>query len=128
MANASNYLENRLLDHALGVSAFTMPSTIFMALFTSSPTDANTGTEVSGSGYSRQAITFGAASGGSISNNSAEAFTASGGNFGTITHVGFYDASSGGNLLFWGSLVTPRIVNNGETINFGVGSLVITMD
>ena len=126
MSQMSNYLENELLDHTLGTGSFTMPATIYLALFTSNPTDAGSGTEVSGSGYARQAITFGAASSGTATNSSQETFTASGGNFGTVTHIGIYDASSAGNLLVYGALTSSRTINDGESLIFEVGSISVT--
>ena len=127
MTALSNYLENELLDHALGTGAFTAPSNVYLALFTSDPTDAGSGTEVSGSGYSRQLITFGASSGGTASNSSEETFTASGGDFGTVTHIGLFDASTSGNLLFHGALDTSRSVVDGGTLTFAVGDIDITL-
>lgn len=127
MSGLSDYLEGELLDHALGTGSFTAPSNIYLALYTSDPNDDNSGTEVSGSGYSRQAITFNAASGGSATNSSAESFTASGGNFGTITHIGLLDASTSGNLLFRGALSVSKVINDGETLSFPVGSVTVTL-
>lgn len=127
MSALSNYAENELLDHLLGTGAFTSPSTVYLALFTSDPTDAGSGTEVSGSGYARQACAFGAASGGTASNTAEETFTASGGNFGTITHVGIFDAATSGNLLLHGALATSRTVNDGESLVFAIGSIDVTL-
>jgi hypothetical protein len=126
MSQMSNYLENELLDHTLGTGSWTMPTTIYLALFTSNPTDAGSGTEVSGSGYARQAVTFGAAASGSATNSSQETFTASGGNFGTVTHIGIYDASTAGNLLVYGALTSSRTINDGESLIFEVGSITVT--
>lgn len=128
MSAASNYLENEILDHALGTGSWTSPSAVYLAIFTTNPTDANSGTEVSGSGYARQEITFSAASSGTASNSTEETFTASGGNFGTVTHWGIFDASSGGNLLFHGALSASRTVNDGESLVFAIGSIDITAD
>jgi len=122
----SNYLENKVIDHFLGTSSTTAPSNVFMALFTSNPTDANSGTEVSGNGYSRQAITFNAASSGSATNSSAETFTASGGNFGTITHFGIFDASSSGNLLYHGALTDDKVIEDGDSLVVASGAITIT--
>lgn len=44
--NLTNYLENKLLDHFLGTTAYTMPSPVYVALFTVAPGDAGGGTEV----------------------------------------------------------------------------------
>lgn len=127
MADFSNYLENELLDHVFAGASYSAPSDVFLALYTSAPTDAGGGTEVTGSGYARQDITFGTASSGTISNTVAVSFTASGGNFGTITAVGIFDASSSGNLLAW-KTITSVVINNGDTLNFPIGDIDVSLD
>lgn len=123
MTAMSNFLENRVLNHVLGTTSYTAPAGVYLALFTTNPGEDASGTEVSGNGYSRQLITFGSASNGSASNTSEETFTASGGNFGTVTHIAIYDAATSGNMLLYQALTTPRPVNNGETITLAVGNL-----
>lgn len=128
--NISDYLENKLIDHSLGTSTYTKPTTAYLALFTTSPTDANTGTEVttSGSAYVRQTITFSAASGGTTSNSSTVTFPTASSNWGTLTHAGIYDASTVGNLLWWGPLTVSKIVNTGDTFQVNAGALSISLD
>lgn len=126
MSAMTNYLENEILDHILGTGSWTMPSTVYLALFTAAPGEAGGGTEVSGSGYARQATAFGAASGGVASNSAIEAFTAAGGNWGTITHWALFDASTSGNMLVYGALTASRVVNDGDTISFAIGAVQIT--
>lgn len=122
----SNYLEDKILDHVLGTTAYSQP-TPRLALFTSDPTDAGTGTELSGNGYARSAISFNAASSGSATGpTTAIEFTASGGNFGTVSHFGLYDAATGGNLLYYGALTTSKTVNDGDSIRFTADSITIT--
>ena len=104
--NLSDYAENKLLNHMLGVSTFTMPTTVYLALFTSNPTDAGTGTEVTGNGYARKVIPFSTATTGTISNASEVAFATPTGAWGIVTHFGIYDALTGGNLLVHGPLTT----------------------
>lgn len=130
MSAASNYLELKLLDHALGTAAFTAPSAVYLGLFTSDPTDADTGTEVTtiGSAYAREAITFGAASGGSAASNATVTFSAATANWGTITHIGIYDALSGGNLLFHGAVTTSKTIESGDTFQVSSGNLTISLD
>ena len=128
MSAISNFLENELLDHTLGIASYTAPSTIYLALFTTDPTDADTGTEVSGFGYARQETTFGAAVSGASSNTTAETFSATGGNFGEITHIGLYDALTTGNLLYHTALSASRIVNNGESLSFAIGAIDVSLD
>ena len=122
----SNYLENKVIDHFLGTSSTSAPSNVYMGLFTSNPTDANSGTEVSGNGYSRQVITFNAASSGSATNSSAETFTASGGNWGTITHFGIFDASTSGNLLYHGALTDDKVIEDGDSLVVAATAITIT--
>ena len=131
MSAATNYLENEVLDHILGEGArdFTSPSTLFIGLFTAvADGEAGTVTEVSGNAYAREAVNFNAASGGSATNDGAVTFTtASGGNWGTITHAGVYDASSGGNLLFYGALSVSKTVTDGDTFQIADEQLTISL-
>lgn len=129
----TDFLENELLDHVLGAATYTPPVTIYCALYTAAPSDAGGGTEVSGTGYARVAITnnatnFPAASGGSKSNGTAVTFPTAGGSWGTVTYFGYFDASSGGNLLRYGALGTSKVVGTGDTPSFAVGALVSTED
>jgi hypothetical protein len=131
MTAFSNFLENKILDHTLrgSAGAYTAPATIYVGLFTASPTDGNTGTEVSGNAYARQSITFGtAASSGQISNTATVTFPTATGTWGTITHIGLYDALTSGNLLYWGAVVQNKTVANGDTFSISIGNLTITLD
>jgi len=129
MAALSDYAEKLLLDFLMGGAAASAPSSRHVALYTAAPSDSGGGTEVSGNGYARQAATWDAATSGAgvTANADAQSFTASGGNWGSITHVGIFDASSGGNLLWHGELTTARTVNDGDTITFAIGSIDLTM-
>lgn len=131
MTAFSNFLENKILDHTLRGSsgAYTAPTTIYIGLFTAAPTDANSGTEVSGGSYARQAITFGtAASSGAISNTATVTFPTATGNWGTITHIGLYDALTTGNLLYHGAVTVSKTITTGDTFSIAVGNLTITLD
>lgn len=128
MASLTTYLENKLLDHVLRNTAYTPPTTVYMALYTAVPTDAGGGTEVSGNGYARKVVPFAAASGGSIASSAAVSFTANGGDFGSVIAVGIFDALTGGNLLTWKQLSSAEIVNNGDTLTFPVGDIIQTLD
>lgn len=127
MADFSDYLENAILNTFFRNQAFTPAAGAYLALYTAAPTDAGGGTEVSGNGYARKAVTFGAASGGAISNTAAVSFTAAGGNFGTISHVGIFNAATGGNLLAW-KAITPILITDGDTITFPIGDIDVTQD
>lgn len=126
MSSFSDYLEDAVLDHVFRNTALTSPTAVYLALYTAAPTDAGGGTEVSGSGYARQAITFGAADGGAMANTAAVEFTASGGNFGAVVAVGVFDASTAGNLLAWDE-ITSATVNDGDTLRFAIGDIDLTL-
>lgn len=127
--NLSDYAEKKILDHTLGVAAFTMPSTIYLALFTANPTDAGTGAEVSGGAYVRKAITFSAAAspGGTTSNSADVLFPAATTAY-TVTHIGLYDALSAGNLLWHGPLTASQAVAIGNEFKMGATKLSISLD
>lgn len=126
----SDYLENKLLDHIRGKTSYTMP-TVYVGLFTAAPSDSGGGTEVSGGSYARKSTAgadWAAASGGSGANANDITFAAASASWGTVTHFGLFDASSGGNLLAWGSLTTSKAVGSGDTAKFAAGALVLTLD
>lgn len=130
MAALSDYLENKIIDWLLRGQAFSPPATVYVGLLTAAPSDTGGGTEVSGGSYARVAVTSSLANwagtqaaasttastgtGGQTSNNGTITFPAPTANWGVVTHFGVYDASSAGNLLFYGSLTTSKTVNNGD--------------
>ena len=126
MSSFSDYLENAALSHVFRAIALPSPAQVYLALYTAAPSDAGGGTEVAGNGYARQAVTFGAPAGGSIANTGAVSFTASGGAIGNVVAVGFFDAATAGNLLAW-STITAATVGDGDSINFPVGQLTISL-
>jgi len=123
----SNYLETKILDHVFGGTAYTAPSTLYVALFTSDPGDGNSGTEVSGGGYTRQTVTF-TTSGATTSNDSAVEYATATANYGTVSHIGIYDASSAGNLLAHASLTSAKTIETGDVFRIPAGDLDITLD
>lgn len=127
MAEMSNYLENALINATLRNTAFTSPATVYLALYTSDPTDADTGTECSGSGYARQAITFGAPSNGVSTNSAAIEYAQAGNSWGTITHVGIRDALTTGNLLYHTALDASKTIATGDVFRVAAGSLSVTL-
>lgn len=123
----SNYAENKVLDHVLGTTAYTQPST-YLALFTVAPTDSTSGTEVTGGSYARQSLSgiFNAASGGSSSNNANIDFVSMPAC--TVVAIGIMDASTGGNLLIHGTLAANKTLDAGDTLRIATGDLDITID
>jgi hypothetical protein len=129
----TNYLEDKVLDDLLNGTAYSKPTTLYFGLFTAAPTDAGGGTEVSGGSYARVSKTanttnFPAASGGAIANGTAVTFPTASGSWGTVVAAGIFDASSGGNLLWWGDLAVNKAVTSGDTFSFPVGDVDITLD
>lgn len=124
----SDFLELELLDHVLRNEAYTAPTTVFVALYTVAPSDSGGGTEVSGNGYARQSAAFLVAAAGATSNSAIVSFTASGGNWGTIVAFSLFSLVTAGDLLFWADLTTNRVVNDGDTAEFAIGDLDITLD
>jgi hypothetical protein len=124
----SDYLENKVLDAVLNNTSLAV-TTPYVALFTATPSDSGGGTEVSGGSYARvnSSTSWPAASGGSCANDVAIAFPTATANWGTVSQFGIFDASTAGNLLYWGDLTTSRTINNGDpTPTFAIGALVIT--
>ena len=127
MGSMANYLETALVNAVLRNTAYSSPVTVYIALYTSDPTEADSGTEVSGGAYARQAITFSAPSDGATSNTADITFPVATANWGTITHFGIRDALTAGNMLFYGALTTPRTVESGNTIVAKAGEIDISI-
>lgn len=127
MAEMSNYLENALVNATLRNTSYTSPATVYVALYTTDPTDADTGTEVSGSGYARQSVTFSSPSNGATSNSSAVEFPQAAGSWGTVAYIGLRDASSGGNLLYHTALDASKTIATGDVFRISIGSLTVTL-
>jgi hypothetical protein len=125
----SNFLETELLDHVFANNAYTSPTTVYVSLHTANPDEDGSGAEVttSGTGYARQAGSF------SVSGNTAtttadiEYATATAG-YGTVTHVGIYDAVTGGNLLAYAALTASKTITTGDVFRVPAGDLDITLD
>ena len=127
MAEFSNYLENALINATLRNTSYTSPSAVYVGLFTSDPTDAGSGTEVSGGSYARKQATFGSPSNGVSSTSADITFDQATANWGTVTHIGIYDASSSGNLLYHSPLTTSKTIESGDIFKIASGSLVVTL-
>lgn len=107
-AAISDYLENALINALLRGTNYISSSAV--ALFTSSRTDAGTRTEVNGGAYARKVITFCAPSDGVAVSSADVLFPVATASWGTITHIGIYDALTGGNLLFLGVLTNSKTI------------------
>lgn len=129
MAALSDYAEKLLLDWSMTTGSATRPTAWYVALYTAAPSDSGGGTEVSTGGYARQSVTFAAAStpGGTTSNTNTVSFTASGANYGTVSHIGIFDSLAGGNLLWHGAMSASKTVNDGDTLEFSIGNIDLTL-
>jgi hypothetical protein len=123
----SNYLENKLLEAVVKNTTYTSPSTVYLALYSTAPTDSTAGTELSGNGYSRQAVTFASAANGTITSNSAASFSTATGDWSPIVATAIVDASTGGNILFY-KITPPRNIKSGDTLVVESGDITITLD
>jgi hypothetical protein len=142
MSAASNYLENKILDHVLKYTTapFTGPTTLYVGLFNntsgSTATNLENGTltdetvTTGGTLYARQPITFASASSGTSANNTTITFTPSAGaNWGTITHVAIMDSATrgAGNVLFYGAVTTSKTIDTGDTFSISSGNLTVSL-
>lgn len=127
MAAASDYLEDKILRAIFHNETYAAGATVYVSLHTADPTDAAAATELTDSGYARQAgawntPTVGA---GTLDNSAAIEFPAIAdvGPF-TITHIGIWDAVSGGNLLLHEALNTSKVFSQNDVPRFPIGALV----
>ena len=123
----SNYLENALINATLRATTYTAPATIYVALYTSDPTDADVGTEVTGGSYARTAATFGAPSNGVSLSSADVTFPTCTATWGVVTYVGLRDASTAGNLLYHSPLDESKTVGIGDVFKITTGNLSVTL-
>jgi hypothetical protein len=134
MSAASDFLENKVLDHVLTATSYTPPTTRYLALFTGTA-GANLEAGIltnevptAGSAYARQTVTFGQASGGISSTNATVTFPTATSNWSTITHVAVMDSATGGQVLFWGAVTVPKQIDSGDTFQVSSGNLTISLN
>lgn len=127
MAEMSNFLETALINATLRNTSYTSPATVYVGLYTTDPTDANTGTEVSGGSYARTAVTFGAPSNGASLNDAAVEFPQATASWGTVAYIGILDAATSGNLMYHTALDTSKTIDTGDIFKIAIGSLSVTL-
>ena len=134
--SASNYAENKVLDHLTGKTSFAKP-TAYIGLCTADPTDAGTGASsnecADANGYARVATDgddWDAAAAGAVANAEIIAFPEASGSWGTATHFALYDSGThgAGNMLAHALLSVQKTISDGDTPKFAVGELDLTMD
>ena len=131
MGAATDYLELKLLDHSLGTASYTKPTTVYLGLHTTNPgeTGSTTGeVSTSGTAYARQVVTFAAAASGSAASNATVTFSAATASWGTIGYISINDASTGGNMLYYGAVTTSKAIDTGDTFQVTSGNLTISLD
>jgi len=127
MAEISNYLENALINGTLRATTFTAPATVYVSLHTADPTDAGTGTEVSGGSYVRRAATFGAPSNGASTTTADITYPTATADYGTVGWIGIWDALTSGNLLYHTPLNIAKTISTGDTFKIVSGNLTVTL-
>lgn len=133
MTDMTDFLELELLDHAFGKAArdYTSPAVLALKLHTADPTETGgTGEVADTNGYARQAISFDVAAAGAAASSALVSFTASGGNFGTITHIAIADSLTygAGNNLVKGIMTASKIINDGDTLEFAAAAITVSLD
>lgn len=137
MSQASNYLEGQIRAHIFRTASFTKPSVLAICLCTSAPTDASTGATIvepaDGDGYDRQTLnpsdsnwTAVSATDGLTDNASVITFgPCTGTDWGPIAYFAICDSATygAGNMLVFGSFVTPRTIEVGDTFTIPIGDL-----
>ncbi len=143
--NMSNYLAIALLNEVFRNTAYTRPTTLYLALYTSNPTASDTGQEVNGGAYVRKIVTFGVptsenytiyhpttgqqviVSKRTIKNSTDIVLPTATADQGLISHIGIRDAATGGNLLYFGSLETPRSILTNDIFKMLIGQVALTL-
>lgn len=143
MSQATNHMEELVLDAIatlgsvdFGSGSVTPGSGGYIGLFTSSPTDTGGGTEVGGTAYARVLVgdtangqgSFNTASNGSIVNGAEFKWADAGSDWGTITSVGLFDASTNGNLLVYGNLQSSVLIETGSIFKIPASGFTIHMN
>ena len=123
----SDTFETHVLDYVFTTDALTRPTAWYLALFTSNPGDGDSGTEVSGGGYARQSVTF-TVTNDTASNSAAIEFPTATAGYGTVSHVGVYTASTGGDLIAHAALTSSKAIDTGDVFRVPAGDLDITLD
>jgi hypothetical protein len=124
MAGFSNYVEDKVMDCLFNATTFTGITDVYVKLHTGDPGDA--GTSNAAGETTRKIATFGASSGGAVSNDAALTWT----NVSTsedYTHFSLWDNVSAGNCLGTGT-ITANAVTAGDTFTIAIGDLDYSVD
>ena len=129
---ASDYLEQKVLETVLNNVAFPTWTNSYVALYTVATNDAGGGTEVSGVNYARvDCGAFTSMTGitdGQTENSAEIAFAQAGaGGWGLLVGIGIWDAETGGNLLYHGTLGTDKQIDENDTFKIAAAALIVTL-
>jgi hypothetical protein len=127
MAEMSNFLEDALINATLRATTYTSVATVYVSLWTSDPTDAGSGTEVSGGSYARTAVTFAAPSNGVTTNDADVTFPTATASWGVVGWIGINDAATSGNLLYHSPLDSAKTIDSGDIFKISTGNLSVTL-
>lgn len=123
----SNTYETTTLTWLFTASAATRPTAWYIALFTVAPTDSTSGTEVTGGSYARQAVTM-SVTGDTASNTATVEWPAATASWGTVVAAAIMDASTGGNIISYGTLTASKTVSSGDVFRFPAGDFDVTLN
>lgn len=131
MAGVTYYARRQFLDWLSGKGDPPASVDRYLALFTAAPSDAGGGTECSGGDYARASIPaampYADALASDVVNTAPVTFNPAVGAWGTITHVGVYDAPTGGNLLTWATLPSSLVIGDGDQLTAPAGVLTVSV-
>jgi len=127
MAEFTDYAENKILNLMRNVAWIEFPA--YVALFTTAPSDAGDGTEVSGGSYARQlaGLSAAAGAGGTTSNAADIDFPVATADWGTVTHIAIMDAAAAGNMIMHSIMDAPKTIASGDSIKFNAGEIDVTV-
>lgn len=137
--NMSDYLETQIYNHLLRTNTWSKPSALYFGLTSGIPVSSNTGSNVPefgfGAGYARVNYGAPADSGWSVkaadaagNNNLVIQFPDASAQWGTASGFFIADASTAGNMLMWGSLTTPKLIQVTDAPRFTSGTLSVNFD
>lgn len=129
MSGLSTYLAGAILGWIKSTAFPADPAAVYVSLHDGDPGDAGTaGTDVTTTinAGGRVAVTFGAVAAKAITNDADVDFGTADGPA-DVDYFGVWDASSAGNFLGGGALVTPRSILTADPVKFPVGSLTIDL-
>lgn len=129
MGQLTNYTEKKILDHVLKTASYTPPATIYLGLSTADPTHDGSGwVNPTYTGYARKSIAFNAAAARALTQNGIVTFDICSGGSSTVPYWGLWDAPSGGNLLAYGLLSTPKNIVVGNTPSVADQQVVVSFN